>query len=172
MCHNQIRAHHGLAGQNINSLTRNIYMVCRITTRTRREFTDLQHRNGSLFMQLLRGRPFILRGNGQFASLEDMRDAFEQNADAIRAWWKSNMPSGTRAYSELLFSILPKLKINITMPALPYSSKEAMPGAWPHKLFHCDESQPAFLYRNNIISSAEYTSAVSQQQQPEHFARA
>jgi hypothetical protein len=136
-------------------------MVCRKIQRTRRQFADLKKTNGSLFSELLRGRPFILRGNGQFQSVADMEAAYSENADSIRAWWKSNMPPGTRSYCELLFSILPKLKINITMPTLPYSSKSELPGAWPHRLFicDCDHSQADFLFRRGVINSREYAQA-------------
>jgi hypothetical protein len=147
------------AGQNTNSLKGNVIMVCRKSSRTKREFADLQSRNGSLFSQLTRGRPFSLRVGAQFDSLDDMGDGWEANQEQVKIWWKSNMPPGTRSYSELLFDILPKLKIQFTAPELPLSSKEAMPGSWSHGLFVCDESQPDFLFKHGIIDAREYAQA-------------
>jgi hypothetical protein len=131
-------------------------MVQRKSSRTKRDYENLQTRNGSLFMQLARGRPFSLSASGQFASLGDMEQAWSDNRDQVQSWWKTNMPPGTRCYAAWLFDILPKLRLPYIMPELPYETKADFPKHFPP----IDGPEHVFLFEHKLIDAAEYNAAV------------
>lgn len=114
-------------------------------------------------VQLLHGRPLFDWDHP--LTTDEMRLAWEQHRDDLKAEWAAKHSPGTRCFCEWLFDIVPRFGERPTTPYFNEYHVHQREAFLRNGLLHTctsplmQEEEHEYLFRNKLIDAAEYRAA-------------